>query len=1161
MDKTKRLVLWDKQAGVKTRIGHIIRCLYYSRAISRAASMRNVAEVKYVRYVKQIPRNNNLLTNDTFIRKIDEIIGFLSLEEKSSKIVTTALSALSAVFTEGISDFQVKSTLDILHAIKSGSLSNGIVIVADTGAGKSFGYQLPLILWILAKKIRAYLQNVKKANCSAILVFPRNVLAADQLEDLRSLTSRIEDAFSRLSLPIPTEFTEFLRFRISKDFGRIARPDREKIYTGNPDIIVTNTETLKRRMLDPLAHKIYRKGIDMVLYDEIHLYSGIHGAYVTGLNARLKAILPNQPVFVGMSATIANPEKHCQKLFALKSRPALVSDKDDVLTRKAIEHHVILKPRAGRPALGVAIDTTSCLIHNRRDGMATRDTMLDSERPKTICFSDSLDITGRWTREQDDLELAYPTLQPPTRRFHRGYPFHFAPAQETMGNSCNKCKSGKDIIASLCSFYREGLCWYFSGDSGEPNMWRIEVGQSFVPLDNLRSKRLTSQEVNMEKMKNVYDLFRRDIHDGFGNTAPIKVDNLIATGVLEVGVDFMGIKEIIMYGEVKSPANYKQKAGRGAREGNITDGLFVMSVVPSMPLANFRARLRGTHTFEENPIFTITRNNHSIDVFKPKTLQASMIPFSGNVLVCSRCISITDFDEVCPHNPFKRKYKLPSTSPIIVSQEIQRHKKATSKLRSPLSFILPEVTLLDSIKVGMAVLGFERSQFNRVVPVEYDPPIGVVVDTKGIGFKHSIDEQFIKQIFGFSNYLLRDILIQEIAIRLSGIISEQGIPGYHLEIMLSSVIFGLGLEKMNDNGKISIKELLENFAQGGWVDDAYRNLSEEATLHERFELTEDAVRAVFDALHKEKITIEDLHHAIKKRLIHTLAHTILIAGAITSGSQFEDLDYIIGEDEIVLYDSVNGGNGSSEMIFEFLTSTESFSITEYAEEILKGFTYKPKYFDESIAELLLPCPQGVAERVFHLKLQEPSYAEIQHRIQSLKSHANMYAEPMKRIGSVRVENYFPASIGFHLSRGVTGIQPSERINIAERVKEAVSICIHGCPDCVVIGSKCNAGAFTEKYNISKSLLDKYFYYKTKPIRLHVNAKQEEIESTLRKYRAVIIEVEIEKDSKTTHDKLMDVVLGLNGRKLDIGMIKFAGLWVDSPLEEQKERYSAMLVII
>lgn len=588
--KTKRLVLWDKQAGVKTRIGHIIRCLYYSRAISRAASMRNVADVKYIRYVKQIPRNNNLLTNDTFIRKIDEIIGFLSLEEKSSKIVTTALSALSAVFTEGISDFQVKSTLDILHALKSGSLSNGIVIVADTGAGKSFGYQLPLILWILAKKIRAYLQNVKKVNCSAILVFPRNVLAADQLEDLRSLTSRIEDAFSRLSLPIPTEFTEFLRFRISKDFGRIARPDREKIYTGNPDIIVTNTETLKRRMLDPLAHKIYRKGIDMVLYDEIHLYSGIHGAYVTGLNARLKAILPNQPVFVGMSATIANPEKHCQKLFALKSRPALVSDKDDVLTRKAIEHHVILKPRAGRPALGVAIDTTSCLIHNRRDGMAIRDTMLDSERPKTICFSDSLDITGRWTREQDDLELAYPTLQPPTRRFHRGYPFHFAPAQETMGNSCNKCKSGKDIIASLCSFYREGLCWYFSGDSGEPNMWRIEVGQSFVPLDNLRSKRLTSQEVNMEKMKNVYDLFRRDIHDGFGNTASIKVDNLIATGVLEVGVDFMGIKEIIMYGEVKSPANYKQKAGRGAREGNITDGLFVMSVVPSMPLANFYYR-------------------------------------------------------------------------------------------------------------------------------------------------------------------------------------------------------------------------------------------------------------------------------------------------------------------------------------------------------------------------------------------------------------------------------------------------------------------------------------------------------------------------------------------------------------------------------------------
>jgi hypothetical protein len=45
-----------------------------------------------------------------------------------------------------------------------------------------------------------------------------------------------------------------------------------------------------------------------------------------------------------------------------------------------------------------------------------------------------------------------------------------------------------------------------------------------------------------------------------------------------------------MYGEIRSPSSYKQKAGRGAREGNMEDGLMVMTVVPPSPLANFYYR-------------------------------------------------------------------------------------------------------------------------------------------------------------------------------------------------------------------------------------------------------------------------------------------------------------------------------------------------------------------------------------------------------------------------------------------------------------------------------------------------------------------------------------------------------------------------------------------
>ena len=52
--------------------------------------------------------------------------------------------------------------------------------------------------------------------------------------------------------------------------------------------------------------------------------------------------------------------------------------------------------------------------------------------------------------------------------------------------------------------------------------------------------------------------------------------------------NFNGIKEIIQYGDVRSPSSYRQKTGRGAREGNNEDGLFVMSIINNSALGHSR---------------------------------------------------------------------------------------------------------------------------------------------------------------------------------------------------------------------------------------------------------------------------------------------------------------------------------------------------------------------------------------------------------------------------------------------------------------------------------------------------------------------------------------------------------------------------------------------
>jgi superfamily II DNA/RNA helicase len=592
------LLIWDKNVGVRSRTGHILFCLVNSVSRSRYQEpLRNVSDLKYMRYVKQIPRYIIDLNDSSTEAKFDEILKFGELENEAGPLVGTMLNALATRFPK-ISEFQLRSTLQILRMLTSPGPNSNLVLVADTGGGKSFAYQLPLFLWILDKKMRAYLSGRKHVNCSALLVFPRNVLAEDQSEELVSLGQLITRQLERLHLP--TDFRESLAFKSERDFGGVPRKDLARIYESRPDIIVTNTETMKRRLMNPVAHQVYRNGIDFVLYDEIHLYYGLHGAFVAGLNARLKAILSNVPVFAGMSATIAKPEKHCQRLFALQSRPTLISDRDDVLENKVVEHHAILKPRAGRSPLGVAIDATSCLLHNRRDGIANSRSLPPEQRSKSICFSDSLDITGRWRFDQNDLEMFEPRPIPP-QSFWRGYPFYFAPARRSdaiphFGESCVACHESRDVICSVCEHYSRGSCWWFSQDSGDAGSWtRIGRGVDlYIPNDNIRSRRLTSQEVEFEPGSSIYDLYRDGVHYYVGGNrielGVVDVDNIIATSVLEVGVDFQGIKEIVMFGEIQSPASYKQKCGRGAREGNTADGLFVMTVVPPMPLANFYYR-------------------------------------------------------------------------------------------------------------------------------------------------------------------------------------------------------------------------------------------------------------------------------------------------------------------------------------------------------------------------------------------------------------------------------------------------------------------------------------------------------------------------------------------------------------------------------------------
>lgn len=551
---------------------------------------------------------------------------------------------------------------------------------------------------------------------------------------------------------------------------------------------------------------------------------------------------------------------------------------------------------------------------------------------------------------------------------------------------------------------------------------------------------------------------------------------------------------------------------------------------------DFKCRLKRFHELSEDPIFQVAKDGRTLDVYQPLTLRARVIPFDYRV--CAACLSLARTDEQCDHFRAWRVMKLPSAAPIKIRKEITRKTGDTATLRPPLNSMVEEVTLLKSLEVGVAAIGFERQRGPVTVVVDYDPPVGLKLNTRGIAFKLKISDGFLDQLLS-KKYIARDLAIQIIANRLREAMREMGIPSYNFQPLMSAMIMALSLDT-----EVDVKRLEDIIRQEGWVEDAIESVKLESNFIERFEVGRERMEAIFHSMRDTQIS-EVLRDIARDRLTHTLAHAILIAGCITSGSTFDDLDYLVKKDEIVLFDSVNGGNGSSEMIYEFLTSKEEFSIGAFVEELTKGRTYKPKHFDEALMELLLPCNQGVAERIFHKNLPVPTYTEILRRIEELRENETP--------SSVDVTEFFPSAIGYHR------VADSRDIRTAERRRGVFEICIHGCPDCVSLGNKCNTGSFIEKYNISKTILDEFFKYATVEITLGIDSGRGKIEEKLKEKKAVIIKQQV--TSEDEQERVRTLALELDGTEFDGKYASFAGFWIDCAPDSTSVDYSVMMVLV
>ncbi|AXR78279.1 DEAD/DEAH box helicase [Natrarchaeobaculum sulfurireducens] len=179
-----------------------------------------------------------------------------------------------------------------------------VCVATSTSSGKTRIYALQIARHVLEARARS-------EESTAYLLYPTKALSRDQERSLN-------DFFEALDLEITVRVYDG-----DTEYGENRRRIREEA-----DVIITNFAGVNTYLHDHDRWARFLSACDLVVIDESHTYTGIHGMHVAWIIRRLKRVLSYydcDPQYVLTSATIGNPGEHSE---ALIDEPVTVIDDD-----------------------------------------------------------------------------------------------------------------------------------------------------------------------------------------------------------------------------------------------------------------------------------------------------------------------------------------------------------------------------------------------------------------------------------------------------------------------------------------------------------------------------------------------------------------------------------------------------------------------------------------------------------------------------------------------------------------------------------------------------------------------------------------------------------------------------------------------------------------
>lgn len=180
------------------------------------------------------------------------------------------------------------------EAIDAARTGTSYVLTTGTGSGKSLAYIVPIVDRVLRAR-----ESDRTKRVRAIIVYPMNALANSQLRELGKF---LRDGYGEGSEPVT-----FARYT-----GQETQEQREAIRANPPDILLTNYVMLELMLTRPDDRRSLirmARGLEFLVFDELHTYRGRQGADVAMLIRRVRDACEAPSVqCVGTSATMASED-------------------------------------------------------------------------------------------------------------------------------------------------------------------------------------------------------------------------------------------------------------------------------------------------------------------------------------------------------------------------------------------------------------------------------------------------------------------------------------------------------------------------------------------------------------------------------------------------------------------------------------------------------------------------------------------------------------------------------------------------------------------------------------------------------------------------------------------------------------------------------------